>query len=44
MSIEEAVKAMVATVDSRGGVDVMFNNAGIMHDDVGYPSLTIRMK
>lgn len=44
MSIEDHVEAVVAIVDSWGGVDVMFNNAGIMHDDVGYPSLTIRMK
>lgn len=28
---EDQVKAMVAHVDGWGGVDVMFNNAGIMH-------------
>lgn len=31
VSKEEQVKAMVAHVDNWGGVDVMFNNAGIMH-------------
>lgn len=31
VSKEEQVKAMVAHLDSWGGVDVMFNNAGIMH-------------
>lgn len=33
VSKEDAVKAMVEHVDSWGGVDVMFNNAGIMHGD-----------
>lgn len=28
---------MVATLDSWGGVDVIFNNAGIMHMDVSLP-------
>jgi len=28
------VKALVAEADEWGGVDVMFNNAGIMHNDV----------
>ena len=31
VSKEEQVKAMIAHVDEWGGVDVMFNNAGIMH-------------
>ena len=31
VSKEDQVKAMVAHLDSWGGVDVMFNNAGIMH-------------
>ncbi|KAI9823428.1 MAG: hypothetical protein M1832_002438 [Thelocarpon impressellum] len=31
VSSEASVKAMVESVDSWGGVDVMFNNAGIMH-------------
>lgn len=31
VSKEEQVKAMVTHVDSWGGVDVIFNNAGIMH-------------
>ena len=33
VSKEENVKAMVEYVDAWGGVDVMFNNAGIMHPD-----------
>ncbi|KAI9759812.1 MAG: hypothetical protein M1840_003083 [Geoglossum simile] len=33
VSKEENVKAMVEYVDAWGGVDVMFNNAGIMHAD-----------
>lgn len=33
VSKEEAVKAMVDHVDSWGGVDIIFNNAGIMHAD-----------
>lgn len=41
VSKEAQVKAMVESVDSWGGVDVIFNNAGIMHakddDAVGTP-------
>lgn len=33
VSKEEQVKALVAHVEDWGGVDVMFNNAGIMHGD-----------
>lgn len=33
VSKESDVAAMVSTVDSWGGVDVIFNNAGIMHAD-----------
>ncbi|KAF2655507.1 NAD(P)-binding protein [Lophiostoma macrostomum CBS 122681] len=33
VSKEENVKASVEHIDSWGGVDVMFNNAGIMHGD-----------
>lgn len=33
VSKEAQVEAMVARVDSWGGVDVMYNNAGIMHAD-----------
>lgn len=33
MSKESDVKAMVEHLDSWGGVDVIFNNAGIMHAD-----------
>jgi NAD(P)-dependent dehydrogenase (short-subunit alcohol dehydrogenase family) len=33
VSKEEAVKAMVEHIDSWGGVDIIFNNAGIMHAD-----------
>jgi NAD(P)-dependent dehydrogenase (short-subunit alcohol dehydrogenase family) len=33
VSKEPSVEAMVAAVDSWGGVDIMFNNAGIMHSD-----------
>lgn len=33
VSKEASVAATVAHVDSWGGVDVMFNNAGIMHSD-----------
>ncbi|PBP24731.1 short-chain dehydrogenase [Diplocarpon rosae] len=33
VSKEADVKALVETVDSWGGVDIMFNNAGIMHAD-----------
>jgi len=33
VSKESSVEAAVAAVDSWGGVDVMFNNAGIMHAD-----------
>jgi NAD(P)-dependent dehydrogenase (short-subunit alcohol dehydrogenase family) len=36
VSKEDQVQAMVEQVDSWGGLDVMFNNAGIMHaDDAG---------
>lgn len=36
VSKESEVAAMVEHVDSWGGVDVIFNNAGIMHaDDAG---------
>lgn len=36
VSKESDVQAMVEHLDSWGGVDVMFNNAGIMHgDDAG---------
>ena len=36
VSKEADVKAVVDAVDAWGGVDVMFNNAGIMHgDDAG---------
>lgn len=41
VSKEAQVQAMVETLDSWGGVDVMFNNAGIMHaqddDAIGTP-------
>ncbi len=30
---ESEISAMIATVDSWGGVDIAFNNAGIMHQD-----------
>lgn len=42
VSKEADIEAVVAKVDSWGGVDVMFNNAGIMHaDDAGeYSSST----
>ena len=33
VSKESDVEAMVATVDSWGGLDIIFNNAGIMHAD-----------
>lgn len=33
VSKEAAVEAVVARLDSWGGVDIMFNNAGIMHAD-----------
>ena len=33
VSKEHEVEAMVAHVDSWGGVDIIFNNAGIMHSD-----------
>ncbi|KAI9753339.1 MAG: hypothetical protein M4579_005197 [Chaenotheca gracillima] len=33
VSKEEDVKAMVESVDPWGGVDILFNNAGIMHAD-----------
>lgn len=33
VSVEDQVKAAVESLDSWGGVDVMFNNAGIMHAD-----------
>lgn len=42
MSKEAAVEKMVAHVDSWGGVDVIFNNAGIMHGDVSYSNSRIR--
>lgn len=36
VSKESDVQAMVEKVDVWGGVDIMFNNAGIMHaDDAG---------
>ena len=35
VSVEDQVKAAVDRLDSWGGVDVMFNNAGIMHADDG---------
>ncbi len=35
VSKEDEVEKMIATVDSWGGVDIMFNNAGIMHSDDG---------
>ena len=38
VSKEAEVQAVVEALDSWGGVDVMFNNAGIMHgDDAGMP-------
>ncbi|KAL0631269.1 hypothetical protein Q9L58_009868 [Maublancomyces gigas] len=40
VSKEAAVKGMVAHVDSWGGVDVMFNNAGIMHGEDNEATLT----
>lgn len=40
MSKEAAVEKMVARVDTWGGVDVMFNNAGIMHGEVSYFTFT----
>lgn len=33
VSKESDVAAMISHVDSWGGVDIVFNNAGIMHDD-----------
>ncbi|KAF3941688.1 hypothetical protein ABW19_dt0210133 [Dactylella cylindrospora] len=33
VSDEKSVEALVAAADAWGGVDVMFNNAGIMHGD-----------
>lgn len=35
VSKEEQVEAMVMAVDEWGGVDIMFNNAGIMHAEDG---------
>lgn len=36
VSKESDVAKMVESLDARGGVDVIFNNAGIMHaDDAG---------
>lgn len=36
VSKEEDVEACVSKLDEWGGVDIMFNNAGIMHaDDAG---------
>lgn len=36
VSKEDNIKALVDSVDEWGGVDIMFNNAGIMHaDDAG---------
>lgn len=34
VSKEEQVEKMVAATDSWGGLDVIFNNAGIMHAKV----------
>lgn len=34
MSKEADVAAMIAMADEWGGADVVFNNAGIMHNDV----------
>merc|ERR1712080_400655 len=33
VSKEDNIKALVDSVDEWGGVDIMFNNAGIMHAD-----------
>lgn len=38
------MKALVAEADEWGGVDVMFNNAGIMHDDVRQIHLELRKR
>ena len=35
VSKEAEVEAMVKHVDAWGGLDVIFNNAGIMHAQVG---------
>lgn len=36
VSKEDNIKALIDSVDEWGGVDIMFNNAGIMHaDDAG---------
>lgn len=38
VSKESDIEAVVAKLDAWGGVDIMFNNAGIMHaDDAGMP-------
>ena len=45
VSKESDVAAMVEHLDSWGGVDIMFNNAGIMHaDDAGklHPTQSIK--
>ena len=42
VSKEDDIKALVESVDEWGGLDIMFNNAGIMHaDDAGKSSTFI---
>lgn len=41
VSKEADIQAAVDHIDDWGGVDIMFNNAGIMHaDDAGKPMLS----
>ena len=44
VSKEADVQAAVERVDEWGGVDVMFNNAGIMHQDDGGESASLKFR